>query len=99
MDDKNHLIQKLFANQCSKDELNLLFEMIKADESETAPEVMMTLLQQMNDVPTLESETSERIYKQVLIKSTEMGSHDKFQNNRLESKKRIFWMGKAAAAI
>ncbi len=92
MSDKEQLIQKLFANECSKQELNLLFELIQMDNSETAPEIMMTLLEQMEENPALESATSKRILNRVMTTITE---HESIQK---QSKKQVFWLQRVAAA-
>jgi len=99
MDIKEQLIQKLFANQCSKKELNLLFELIRADDAKTPPEVMMTLLQQMGKVPTLEAAISERILGKVLNETTEEEFPSKIQKYRPKARKRILWIGRVAAAV
>ena len=99
MQTKEQLIQKLFANQCSKKELNLLFELVQADKKETAPEVMMTLLQKIGKVPTLDSATSNRILNKVLNKTIEAKLTPKKQIIPLKSRKRSYWFRSAAAAI
>ena len=96
---KDQLIQKLFANQCTKNELSLLFELIQKDGSETAPEVMMTLFQQMDKVPSLDLTTSKRILGKVLKETVEMESMSKDHSFRLQSRKRIIWIGRVAAAV
>lgn len=97
MNEKEHLIQKLFDNQCSEKELHLLFELVEADESETAPEVMLTLMHQMGKVPDVESATSEKILRHVLKNTVEIESTSKIQNLPSQARNRIFRVGRVAA--
>lgn len=92
---KEQLIQKLFANQCSKKDLNLLFELMQADDVDTAPEVMMTLLKQMGEVPKLEPKVSARIFDRVLAETKE----PKKKVVELSPRKRFNWIRAAAAVL
>lgn len=96
---KEQLIQKLFQNECSKKELNMLFELIQKDKEETAPEIMMTLLQKMSEVPALDSKVSERILGRVLAHSTDPKTTDKNTDARIKIRKQIIWIRSAAAVL
>ena len=99
MNVKDQLIQKLFANQCSKKELNLLFELIHKDEANTAPEVMMTLLQQMGKVPKLNPTISDRILGAILKETVEKDTISNKQPIQLRSRRGYFQLAKVAASI
>lgn len=99
MELKEQLIQKLFQNQCSKKELNMLFELIQRDDEETAPEIMMTLLQKMSKVPALDSTISERILERVLANTTDLKILNKSIDSRLKTIKQSIWIRNAAAAV
>jgi transmembrane sensor len=99
MNRKEQLIQKLFSNQCSKQELNLLFELIHNDDSETTPEVLMTLLQEMGKVPALDATTSDRILSRVLENTNEKELPSKGKIFRLKPSNRIRQIGKVAAVV
>ena len=81
MDLKEQLIQKQFNNQSTKEELNLLFELIQKDDSKTAPDVMMALLQQMENVPKLDTTIRDRIFERVLNQTTSVDSMTKKPSN------------------
>ncbi|MEN0048146.1 MAG: FecR domain-containing protein [Bacteroidota bacterium] len=99
MNKKEKLIQKLFANQCSEKELRMLFDLIQEDEATTAPEVMTTLLHQMEEVPNLKSDTSNRILGKVLKETIEKEKTISPRVIPMKSKRTNFWMLKTAAAI
>lgn len=99
MDVKEQLIQKLFDNQCTKEELNLLFELIQKDDSETAPAVMMTLLEQMVNVPKLDATKKDRIFDNILNQTSKAGLTDKNRVIPMKSSKRFYWIGRVAAAV
>lgn len=99
MQEKEQLIQKLFNHQCSQEELKKLFELIRATPDETAPDVLTTLLNQMEDKSIDEGATQERIFEKVLSEIKTLESLPKAHIVSLKPKKRIYLFGKIAAAI
>ncbi|GEM_PF-1135055 len=99
MQTKQQLIEKLFANQCSTKELALLFEMIRDDDAEAGPEVMMELFQQMGKVPDLDALISDRILDRVMSVTSEEELQPKAKVISLKKTKDKKWIGKVAAAI
>lgn len=63
---KERLIQKLFDNTCSEEELSLLFSLIRKDPSPPDRRLMEKLWQQTN-LP-LDQEVSDRIFSRVTLK-------------------------------
>ncbi len=82
---KELLIQKLFSDQCTKEELRQLLRMIKKDPSETGPEIMMKLFQQLGDAAPLEAETSNEIFERIDQQTSSPTAHstDKSKYRRL----------------
>ena len=99
MIDRESLIQKLFANECSKAELNLLFELIQKDIDGTAPEVMTALLRQMEKVPPLDTITSKSIQQKVWKDTIEKEATLDDGERGLASRSRSIWIRSAAAAL
>ena len=99
MDLKEQLIQKLFNNQSTKEELNLLFDLIQKDDSKTAPDVMMALLPQMENVPKLDTMIKDRIFEKVLTQTAVVDTKAKNRVISIKSSKRFYWIGKIAAAV
>ena len=65
MPNKDKLIQKLFDNQCSREELEILLEMIKNDPSDQSPEVMEKLFHQIEEVPEYEAQVFASIKRRI----------------------------------
>lgn len=99
MNVKEQLIQKLFNNQCTKEELNLLFELIQQDDSETAPAVMLTLLEQMENVPKLETTKRDKIFDKVLSQTTNIDAKTKNRVIPMKPSNQYAWLGKIAASV
>ena len=70
MQTKEQLIKKLYHNQCSKSELYVLLELIEKDDNEIGPEVMLLLLQQIENAPKLDMDTTNRIFSDVIKRSS-----------------------------
>ena len=98
MNPKEQLILKLYSNQCSQEELKLLFEWIEEDDSIVAPDVMTTILEQMGDVSPLDLDTSQRVLQNVLKNTTEKELSIKNRSNQFITRKSITWIGRVAAA-
>lgn len=71
MQTREELILKLFANECSEEELKLLLQMIREDQSGTAPEVMDELFKQIKDSETVEQATYDRVWKKVAERASD----------------------------
>jgi len=99
MNVKEQLIQKLFNNQCTKEELNLLFELIQQDDSETTPAVMLTLLKQMGNVPKLEPTKRDKIFDKVLSQTTNIDAKTKNRVIPMKPSNQYAWLGKIAASV
>ncbi len=65
MQTREELILKLFAGECSEEELKLLLQMIREDQSGTAPEVMDELFKQIKESETVGQATYDRVWKKV----------------------------------
>lgn len=65
MQKKEDLIRKLFLDQCKREELEYLLELIEEDPSEVGPEVMTELFRQLGAIPDLDAGISNRIYERV----------------------------------
>lgn len=65
MQRKEELIRKLFLNQCTREEMEYLLQLIKEDPSEAGPEIMTELFQQLGIMPDLQASASDRIYEKV----------------------------------
>ncbi len=61
MDYKSRLIQKLFEDTCSREELLLLLELIRDDQDTAAPEILKLLQEQLSRAPLPNQQVSERI--------------------------------------
>lgn len=99
MQEKEKLIQKLFANKCSKKELNRLLVLIQADEKDTPPAVTMTLLQQLGEIPALDSTISKRILTKVLTDIESNSKNIKISSRNKNSIHLIRRVAAVAAAI
>lgn len=77
--DIDHLIQKLYEGTCDRQELELLFDHIKANPGEEYTEVMSLLWENMKDLSSPSSEESERMYEKTWakVKDAEQGSAKK----------------------
>lgn len=71
MQTREELILKLFAKKCSKAELKLLLQMIREDQSGTAPEVMNELFEQIKDSETVGKETYDKVWQKVATQITD----------------------------
>ena len=60
------LISKLFAGNCSREELLELLNMLQQGNKQPAPEVMERLWQELRDIEKLPSQTSQKIYADTL---------------------------------
>ena len=65
MRQKEELIRKLFNDQCSREELKTLFELIRKDPSTVGPEVMQKLFEQMGELPNYETAIFGRIKEKI----------------------------------
>ena len=100
MQRKEELIRKLFFNQCSREELEELFEIIKDDPSESGPEVMMELREQLRSIPALKAEWSDEIYARIEEGIGAGPDAEKAVPLRVVSRdKRRYWWISSAAAI
>lgn len=70
---KEKLVEKLFHGTSTKEELEMLFQIIKQDPTPPAPELMERLWKEMEDLPELNAAVSDRILYNAL--------------NRIEEKK------------
>lgn len=66
--DIDNLIQKLYEGTCDRQEIEFLFDHIKANPSEEYAEVMTLLWENMKDLSSPSSEESERIYEKTWAK-------------------------------
>jgi len=99
MTTKERLIKKLYANQCSKEELNSLFNLLQEDASGVAPIVMQELLYKMQEVPELETTTADRIMNRVLEKTNNLDPQLPKSKLQLTARKRFGWIKYAAAIL
>ena len=100
--DIDYLIQKLYEGTCDRQELELLFDHIKANPSEEYAEVLSLLWENMENLTSPSSEESERIYEKTLakVKDAEQGSAEKSLPSplRVVSKRRRWRFGVGIAA-
>lgn len=98
---KEQLIQKLFAHQCTREELNKLFELIRTEEEETPPNILMTLLNQMKeeDIPVLEKDAKEKAFEKILSKIPAVEATPKTKVVPLKPRKQRYFIGQVAAAV
>lgn len=81
MDIEEKLVQKLFHNQCSKDELEFLFQLILNDNLNIDPKIINELGRQMGNPP----EVSESMHNRMLDKVLEGTTHREI----LQSEKQV----------
>lgn len=72
MQQKEHLIQKLFHNQCSQSELDELFELINREPLAGAPEVLPELMEQMGEIPQYDRAVFSRIKDKIAVGTAEI---------------------------
>ncbi len=72
MQQKEHLIHKLFHNQCSQAELDELFALVKQNPSAEAPEVLQELMEQMGEVPQYDRAVFSRIKDKIAVGTAEI---------------------------
>ncbi len=100
--DIDKLIQKLYEGTCSRQEVELLFDHIKANPSADYTEVMSLIWANMKELSEPSSEESERIYESVLakVKNDEQAPDLKPTPSPLEvvSKRRRWRIGVGVAA-
>lgn len=72
MQNKEELIRKLFNDQCSKDELESLFDLIRNDSSDTSPEILEELIRQRDNIPDYEEAIFDKIKQKIDAKTTEL---------------------------
>lgn len=101
MSEKEVLLQKLFSNQCTRRELELLFDLIHQDQEAAAPEVMLELLQQMKETPSVDTETGESIRRRVMtiVNETPSAKESKTAALTPRNRKRTWRVFRLAAAI
>jgi ferric-dicitrate binding protein FerR (iron transport regulator) len=101
MQEKEQLVQKLFSQQCSREELKKLFKIIREEPDETAPSVLTELLKQMEgeNLSLDDKATQNRIFDKVLSEISESESNSTTRIATLKPKKRIYLLGKIAATI
>lgn len=98
MNTKEQIIRKLFAKQCTRFELELLFEMLQQDPEETGPEIMMELFEQLEHVPELEETVSNEILEKIKKATGKKGQIHKRKVIPVQVNKFNVWRGVAAAA-
>lgn len=97
MTTKERIIRKLFAKQCTRFELELLFEMLQQDQEETGPEIMMELFEQLEHVPELEEAVSNEILEKIKKATGKKEETHKRKVIPIQGNKFNFWRGVAAA--
>ena len=65
---REELIEKLFSNECSEEELRVLLQMIQVDQTEPSPQLMEALWKEAQNFPSIEVPQSDRIYSKILSK-------------------------------
>ena len=81
---KEKLIEKLFLDQCSRQELEYLFQLLQESPSEAGPEVLTKLFAQLEQIPKLEASTSSRIF-QMVEEGIDFNSSNKTKPNGLSA--------------
>ena len=94
---KEQLLQKLFNNSASEEELRLLFDLIQKDKEDVGPEIMLELLEQMGKIPTLKADTSQRIFNEVSNAIDQPAK--KAKAVALQPRRSFFFTRKVAAAV
>jgi len=97
MNIKEQLIRKLFGKQCSRYELELLFEILQQDQEESAPEVMMELFEQLGKTPDLDPAVSNEILEKIRKVTRKEEKDGKIIP--IKAKKFRSWRGIAAAVV
>lgn len=75
MQTKEILIHKLFHDHCSREELELLFELINSDDSENSPAVMEELFRQLGDLPKYDEVIFSRIQGKIEAETNKIATH------------------------
>ena len=100
MHNKVKLLEKLFREECTREELELLFRMLREDPSGAAPEVMVELFRQPGQAPTMEKATSDRIFREIAIRMNPERPAVPEENRRSGRRRRLpVWLYSAAAAV
>lgn len=101
MQTKEELIHRLFLNQCTREELEYLLQIIKEDPSAEGPEIMTELFRQLGALPDVEESISDRIYRMVEegTDATLPVPGSKTIIRPTPRRKVYWWVGSAAAAV
>ncbi len=97
MQTKEELILKLFSKKCSKTELRLLLEMIRENPTDTPPEVMDELFEQIKDSETVKEETFLRVWQKVADQTSDL--QPKSNEVQLWRHRRLFLRIAASVAL
>lgn len=101
MKTKEELIRLLFLNQCTRQDMEYLLQLIKEDQSEEAPKIMAELFAQLGALPDADVDRSARIYQQIEsgIQMAEKSHPLKVATRSTPNRRRLLWLGRAAAAV
>lgn len=101
MKSKEELIRLLFLNQCTRQEMEHLLQLIQEDQSEEAPKIMAELFEQLGALPEADTAISARIYEQIEggIRKAEKSQPLKVTARSKPKSRRFLWLGRAAAAV
>ncbi len=101
MKTKEELIRLLFLDQCTREDLKRLLQLIEADQSDVGPEIMTELFRQLDTLPETDAKVSDRIYRMVEqgIEAPKTASHSETQARSKFRIRRYRWLRGAAAAV
>lgn len=99
MDNREKLLQKLFMEACTREELELLFHILREDPSAAAPEVMTELFRQLGPVPEMEEDTSNRIFARIAAETWTDEPAIRPQVKKSASRRLRMWLSSAAAVL
>jgi len=99
--EKKILLKKLYKGECTKKELDMIFQLVPTLPPEEAEKVMAELWQQTENYPKLQAELSEKMYGRVLdrIRKKKDTSSVEGQKDRTWARKKIIPLALQAAAI
>lgn len=100
MDNKEKLLEKLFMEECTREELEFLFRMLREDPSAAAPEIMVELFRQLGQTPTMGKATSDRIFREIAIRMNSEKLAIPERDRRSGRRRHLpVWLYSAAAAV
>lgn len=101
MDKKERLLQKLFLDQCSKEELEELLQLLEHDSSSTGPEIMIKLFDQLHAKSEVDKGVSDRIFEKIEkgVEAVETKKISKTIAIESTRKKWYRWVGRAAVVL